>query len=66
MMFDASDFWIKMGISHNIVYKRYAECFGNKEKHIKNRNEAIELVRPILLQLQERIKNCQTANYNWV
>lgn len=57
MMFDASDFWIKMGISHNIVYKRYAECFGNKEKHIKNRNEAIELVRPILLQLQERIKN---------
>lgn len=55
MIFDATDFWIKMGISREIVLRKYKEYLG-EEKHIRDREKSLSVLKPILQSLQEKMR----------
>lgn len=55
-------FWSEMDISMEIVTQRYQTYFGDIDRVIDDREEAIQFVSPIVSQLQEKLTHWMKNN----
>ena len=56
-LYEVRDFWAELRIDREIVVRRFREILGNDEQHIRDIDESLKYLRPIIDSLQRKMVN---------
>ncbi len=62
LLHEVRDFWAEIRIDREIVVRRFRDIWGEDEQHIRDIDESLKYLRPIIDSLQKKWLFEQVAN----